>query len=84
MNQNVIRNELRGNVMNVPRNKDVMKVKSFRMSEEDINTLKVYMNAEGVGQTDALRTLLRYGILYYTMQVIDTEEALHNPISAPK
>ena len=51
--------------------KEQMRVKSFRLSESDINILKVFQDAEDIPQSDALRTLLQYGIQYYTMYVQD-------------
>jgi len=40
----------------------------------DINALKVYMDAEEVPQSTALRDLIQYGIQYYAMYVADEKE----------
>ena len=53
--------------------KEQMKVKSFRLSEDELNAIKAFMNEEEVGQSTALRALIQYGILYYTMYVLDEE-----------
>jgi hypothetical protein len=55
---------------------ETMKVKSFRLSVKDIGILQAYENAEQCTKTEALRDLLQYGILYYTMQVISDEEVM--------
>ena len=47
-------------------------VKSFRLDLKDIGIIKAYQNAEVCTQTEALRDLLQYGILYYTMNVIES------------
>ena len=46
-------------------------VKSYRMGEDDLNAIKVFMENEECDQSTALRYLIQYGILYYTMNVID-------------
>lgn len=48
-------------------NKEIMKVKSFRLKESDINTIKALQDAEDLDQSSALRALIQYGIIYYTM-----------------
>ena len=57
-------------------NKVHMQVKSFRLDDKDIGIIKAYQKAEECTQSESLRDLLQYGILYYTMQVIDEEESL--------
>ena len=52
--------------------KEVMKVKSFRLKEDELNTIKVFMESEECDQSTAVRMLIQYGILYYTMNVIDS------------
>ena len=59
--------------MNLPRYKEKMTVKSFRLSESELNAIRVFMEAEHVDQSTAFRNLLHYGILYYTMQQIDAK-----------
>lgn len=54
--------------------KEQLKVKSVRLGEMDLNAIKVFMEAEGVPQSDAVRTLIQYGILYYTMNVLSESE----------
>jgi len=53
-----------------------MMVKSFRLNMKDLGIIKAYQEAEQCTQSEGLRDLLQYGILYYTMQVIDDEESL--------
>lgn len=58
-----------------PHKKEQLKVKSVRLGDNDLNAIKVFMEAEDVPQSDAVRTLLQYGILYYTMYVLDDEKS---------
>jgi len=53
--------------------KEQMQVKSFRLGEDDINAIKIFMGEEDCDQSTALRLLIQYGILHYTMNVIDSE-----------
>lgn len=55
-------------------NREQLQVKSVRLGEMDINALKVYMDAEEVPQSTALRDLIQYGIQYYAMYVADEKE----------
>ena len=50
-----------------------MKVKSVRFSEAELETISIFENAEGCSQSEAIRLLIHYGILYYTVQVINNE-----------
>lgn len=52
--------------------KEQMKVKSVRFSENEMETIAVFENAEGVSQSEAIRLLIHYGILYYTTNVIES------------
>ena len=54
--------------------KQQMKVKSFRLHENELTAIKVFMESEHVDQSTAVRNLIHYGILYYTMQQIDASE----------
>jgi hypothetical protein len=52
--------------------KEVNKVvKSYRMGEDELESIKVFMESEECDQSKALRLLIQYGILYYTMNVIE-------------
>ena len=62
--------------MNKSRFTENMVVKSFRLNLKDVGIIKAYQNAEQCTQSESLRDLIQYGILYYTMQVIDDEESL--------
>ena len=52
--------------------KDQMKVKSVRFSELEMETIQVFENAEGISQSEAIRMLIHYGILYYTTNVLES------------
>ena len=52
--------------------KEIMKVKSFRLNEDALNAIKVFQEEEGVDQSTALRYLIQYGILHYTMNIIES------------
>ena len=54
--------------------KEQLQVKSVRLGPNDLNAIKVFMEAEDVPQSDAVRTLIQYGILYYTMNVLSESE----------
>ena len=47
-------------------------VKSFRLGENELESIKVFMESEECDQSTALRLLIQYGILYYTMNVIES------------
>lgn len=47
-------------------------VKSVRFSEDELESVKIFMEEEAVPQSEAIRLLIHYGILYYTMNVIDS------------
>ena len=51
---------------------DIKVVKSFRLNKADINTIKALQDAEDMDQSSALRALIQYGIIYYTM--LESEE----------
>ena len=52
--------------------KEKMKVKSFRLKESDMFAIKSFQEAENTDQSSALRALIQYGILYYT--ILESEE----------
>jgi len=51
--------------------KEQMKVKSVRLSEDELDTIKIFMNEEECPQSEAIRLLIHYGILYYTTNVLE-------------
>ena len=57
-----------------PHKKEHMRIKSFRLSESDLKAIEAFMEAEDVPQSDAVRSLIQYGILYYTMLELDDED----------
>jgi hypothetical protein len=54
--------------------KNQMKVKSVRFSENEMETISIFEDAEEVSQSEAIRLLIHYGILYYTMNIIEPGE----------
>ena len=52
--------------------KQVMKVKSVRLSEEELETVKIFEETEECSQSEAIRLLIHYGILYYTTNVLNS------------
>ena len=57
---------------NKPQYGKKMQVKSVRLGEDELESLKVFMASEECDQSTAVRLLIQYGILYYTMNVIDS------------
>ena len=51
--------------------KEQMKVKSVRLSDSELDTIQVFMDSEDCPQSEAIRLLIHYGILYYTTNVLE-------------